>query len=54
MISFNAVSVYTSIPLDTAKCITNELLNNNYSWKSRTNLAKEDILNLLNLGLSNE
>ena len=54
MISFDVVSLFTSIPLDTAKRITNELLTNNDSWHSRTNLDKDDILELLNLCLSSE
>ncbi|XP_028415011.1 uncharacterized protein LOC114538091 [Dendronephthya gigantea] len=54
MISFDVVSLFTSIPLDTAKRITSELLNNNDTWKSRTNLDKNDILDLLNLCLSTE
>ena len=53
-ISFDVVSLFTSIPLNTAKRITNELLTNNDSWKSRTNLDKDDILDLLNLCLSTE
>ncbi len=54
MISFDVVSLFTSIPLDTAKRITNELLTNDYSWQTRTNLDKDDILELLNLCLSTE
>ena len=47
MISFDVVSLFTSIPLDTTKRITNELLTNNDSWHSRTNLDKNGILELL-------
>ena len=54
MISFDVVSLFTSIPLDTAKRITNELLTNNDSWHSRTILDKDYILELLNLCLSTE
>ncbi len=54
MISFDVVSLFTSIPLDTAKRITNELLTNNDSWQTRTNLDKSDILELLNLCPSTE
>ena len=54
MISFDVVSLFTSIPLDTAKRITNEILTNNDSWHSKTNLDKDDILELLNLCLSTE
>ena len=53
MISFDVVSLFTSILLDTAKRITSELLTNNDLWQSRTNLDK-DILGLLNLCLSTE
>jgi hypothetical protein len=54
MISFDVVSLFTSIPLDTAKHITNELLINNNSWQTRTGLDKNDILELLDLCLSTE
>ena len=54
MISFDGVSLFTSIPLDTAKPITNELLTNKDSRESRTNLDKDDILDVLNLCLSTE
>ncbi len=54
MISFVVVSLFTSIPLDTAKRITNELLTNDDSWQTRTNSDKDDILELLNLCLSTE
>ena len=54
MISFDVVSLFTSIPLDTAKRITNELLTNDDSWQTRTNLDKHDILELPNLCLSTE
>ena len=36
LISFEVVSLFTSIPLDTAKRITNELLTNDDSWQTRT------------------
>ena len=52
LISFDVVSLFTSIPLDTAKRITNELLTNDESWQTRTKLDKHDILELLNLCLS--
>ena len=51
LISFYVVSLFISTPLDTGKRITNELLTNNDSWHSRTNLDKNDILELLNLCL---
>ena len=54
MISFDVVSLFTSIPLDTTKRITNELLTNDDSWQTRTNLDQDDILELLNLCLSTE
>ena len=54
MISFDVISLFTSIPLDTAKHITNELLTNDDSQETRTNLDKDDILELLNLCLSTE
>ncbi len=54
MISFDVVCLFTSIPLDTAKRITNEMLTNDDSWQTRTNLDKDDILELLNLCLSTE
>jgi hypothetical protein len=54
MISSDVVSLFTSIPLDPAKRITNELLINDNSWQTRTGLDKNDILELLDLCLSNE
>ena len=36
MISFDVVSLFTSIPLDTAKQITNDLLTNDCSWQTKT------------------
>ncbi len=54
MISIDVVSLFTSIPLDTAKRITNEQLTNDDSWQTITNLDKDDILELLNLCLSTE
>ena len=54
MISFDVVSLFTSIPLDTAKRITNELLTQDESWQTRTKLDKHDILELLDLCLSTE
>jgi hypothetical protein len=54
MISFDVVSLFTSIPLDTAKRITNELLTYGESWPTRTKLDKHDILELLELCLSTE
>jgi hypothetical protein len=46
MISFEVVSLFTSIPLD-----TNELLISDTSWQTRTELDKDNILELLDLGL---
>ena len=54
LISFDVVSLFTSIPLDTAKRITNELLTNDESSQTRTKLDKHDILELLDLCLSTE
>ena len=54
MISFDVVSLFTSIPLDTAKRITNELLTHDESWQTRTKLDKHDILELLDLCLSTD
>ena len=54
MISFDVVSLFTSIPLDTEKRITNELLTYDESWQTRTKLDKHDILELLDLCLSTE
>ena len=54
LISFDVVSLFTSIPQDTAKRITNELLTNDESWQTRTKLDKHDILELLDLCLSTE
>ena len=54
MISFDVVSLFTTIPLDTAKRITNELLTHDESWQTRTKLDKRDILELLDLCLSTE
>ena len=54
MICFDVVSLFTSIRLDTAKRITSELLTNDKPWQTRTNLDKDDILELLNLSLSTE
>jgi hypothetical protein len=48
MISFDVVSLFTSIPLATAKHITNELLTYDESWQTRTKLDKHDILEDLN------
>ena len=50
MISFEVVSLFTSIPLD-----TNELLiSDTNSWQTRTELDKDNILELLDLCLSTE
>ena len=54
LISFDVVSLFTSIPLDTAKRIANELLTNDESWQTRTKLDKHDILELLDPCLSTE
>ena len=54
MISFDVVSLFTSIPLDTAKQITNDLLTNDCSWQTKTALHKDDILDLLDLYLHTE
>ena len=54
LISFDVVSLFTSIPLDTAKRITNDLLTNDESWQTRTKLDKHDILELLDLCFSTE
>ena len=49
MISFDVVSLFTSIPLPTAKRITDKLLTDNSSWQNHTQLSKKDILDLLDL-----
>ena len=54
MISFDVVSLFTSIPLDTARLITEKLLTNNTSWQTKTELNIQDILDLLDLCLSTE
>ena len=54
MISFDVVSLFTSIPLDTARLITEKLLTNNTSWQTKTELNIQDILVLLDLCLSTE
>jgi hypothetical protein len=54
MISFDVVSLFTSIPLDTARLITEKLLTNNTSWQIKTELNRQDILDLLDLCLSTE
>ena len=54
MISFDVVSLFTSIPLDTAKQITNDLLANDCSWQTKTALHNDDILDLLDLCLHTE
>ena len=54
MISLDVVSLFTSIPLDTAKQITNDLLTNDCSWQTKTALHKDDILDLLDLCLHTE
>ena len=43
------LSLFTSIPLDTAKQITNDLLANDCSWQTKTARDKDDILDLLDL-----
>ena len=54
MISFDVFSPFTSIPLDTAKHITNELLINDNSWQTGTGLNKNGIFELLDLCLDTE
>ena len=54
MISFDVVSLFTSIPLPTAKRITDKLLTDNPSWQNQTQLTKENVLDLLDLCLSTE
>ena len=54
MVSFDVVSLFTSIPLTTAKRTTDELLTSNSSWTNRTLLSKSDILDLLDICLSTE
>ena len=49
MISFDVHSLFTSIHLDTAKQITNDLLTNDCSWQTKTALDKDDILDLLDI-----
>ncbi len=54
MISFDVVSLFTSLPLDTARQITKNLLTNNTSWQTKTELNTQDMLDLLDLCLSTE
>ncbi len=54
MISFDVVSLFTSIPLDTVRQITKNLLTNNTSWQTKTQLNTQDMLDLLDLCLSTE
>ena len=54
MVSFHVVSLFASIPLDTARQLTEALLTNDSSWQSRTNLDIQDILCLLDLCFSTE
>ena len=54
MVSFDVVSLFTSIPLTTAKHITDELLTSNSSWTNRTLLSQSDILHLLDICPSTE
>ena len=54
MVSFDFVSLFPSIPLDTARQLTEVLITNDSSWQSKSNLDKQDILNLLDLCLSTE
>ena len=54
MISFDVVSLFTSIPLDTVRLITEKLLTNNTSWQTKTESNIQDILDLLDLCLSTE
>ncbi len=54
MISFDVVSLFTSIPLDTARQITKNLLTNNTSWQTKTQLNTQDMLDLLDSCLSTE
>ena len=54
LVSFDVVSLFTSIPLTTAKRITDELLTSNSSWTNRTLLSKSDILDLLDICLSTD
>ncbi len=51
MISFDVVSLFTSILLDTARQITKNLLTNNTSWQTKTQLNTQDMLDLLDLCL---
>ena len=47
MISFDVVSLFTSIPLDTAKQITNDLLTNDCSWQTKQHYTKTTYLTYL-------
>ena len=49
--SFDVVSLFSSIPLDTARQLTEVLLKNDSSCQSKTNLDMQDILDLLDLCL---
>ena len=52
--TFNVVSLFPSIPLDTARQLAEALLTNDSPWQSRTNVDIQDILDLLDLCLSTE
>ena len=54
MVSFDVISLFTSISLDTTRQITERLLTNNSSWHTKTKLDIQDILDLLDLCLSTE
>ena len=54
LVSFDVVSLFPSIPLDTARQLTEVLLTNDSSWQGKTLLHMQDIFDLLDLRLSTE
>ena len=53
MLSFDVVSLFTAIPVQKACTYIRDKLNNDTSLASRTNLATDDVISLLEFVLSN-
>ena len=53
IVSFDVVSLFTSIPVDFALKIVREELNNTNDWMAQTNLTVDQICNLLAFVLNN-
>ena len=51
--SFDVISLFTKIPIDIAKSVISNLLNNDKCLKERTNLTIEELVEGLNLCLDN-